>query len=91
MEILREYCARVHEKAGRGQNVTVNGLLLRPRKLLFKNYNYEPRRVDVLSYGVEGVTDMKAEPAFWYLHEGPHGYIIKGKRPDCVYYLTLRY
>lgn len=86
--LLKNFCISAHKMARKGP-IIVNSLILRPRILTFKNENYSRRRVDVLSYGISGVTHPKYDENYWYMAEGDHSYITEGKRPDCVYYLSL--
>ena len=57
--------------------------------LFFHDLRYERRRTDILSYALEGDPYVAEYPIDWNMLEGPHGYITKGRRPDCVYYLWL--
>lgn len=74
--------------AGKG-SITVDSIIIRPRVLMFKNESYLRRRVDVLSYGIEGVTNSDYDEKYWYMAEGDHTYITEGKTANCVYYLML--
>ena len=86
--LLRNFCAQANQAARKG-TVVVNSVLIRPRVLAFKNVSYLQRRIDVLSYGILGVTHPRYDENYWYMAEGDHGYITEGKQPDCVYYLSL--
>jgi hypothetical protein len=70
-------------------SIEVNGVIIRSRILVFKSASLKQRRVDVMAYSVNGVTHPKYDEHYWYMVEGDHGYITEGKKPDCVYYLTL--
>lgn len=83
---LRKFCANAH-KTAKKEEIDLNVLVLRPRFITFEKY--QPKRVDMVAYGVANPQAQNPDMLYWHTPEGPHWYITEGLQPDCVFYTTI--
>lgn len=60
---------------------------MRPRFICFDNYN--PKRVDIVAYGVADPEAKNPDIQYWHTPEGLHWYITQGLKKNCVFYATI--
>lgn len=79
MSRIEGICTQAHNKAGKIEG-GISIALCFTRKLIFRDsQKYEPIKLDIICYVIEGLSRANGSPYYFY--------ITKGLAPNCVYYL----
>jgi len=88
---LKRFCTEAHKQGGYGMGYGIGGANntdLKPRMLIFRNPEYLPRMVDIVMYGINGLSDLHRDRFFFWMVRDDYWYMTAGETDDCVYYVT---